>query len=83
MTDLQFEILDQLYFVISYEELRKQLGIESIVLNAELHRLHSIDFVRVFESPDKTMDFEEFDDHLLMNSYLLASKKGLKAHNSQ
>ena len=82
MTSRQFEILDELYFVISYLELRTVMDMTDEELCHELTGLFSEGWLRVFKSPSDTKDFELISDEILMNSYLLASKSGLKAHNS-
>lgn len=82
MTSKQFEILDELYFVISYNEIRIVTALTDEELCAELTGLFSEGWLRVFKSPSDTKDYELISDEILMNSYLLASKSGLKAHNS-
>ena len=82
MTNLEYDILDELYFVISYEELQQQIGLNEQELKAGIYQLFRKGWVRVFASPDDTLDYEELTDELLANSYLLASKAGLKEHNS-
>lgn len=82
MTDTEFEILDELYFIISYGELVNRLTMEEDDLKMALKKLHAKMWIRVFDDPDETLDIQEIDDNLLSNSYLLASKEGLKAHNS-
>ena len=60
------------------------LGCQSVLLGA--YAAIRLGFLikqrRVFKSPDDTRDFDEIDDGIVTNSYLLASKAGLKAHNS-
>jgi hypothetical protein len=82
MTSKQFEILDELYFVISYSDLSEVMHMPDEELCAELTGLFSEGWLRVFKGPNDTKDYELISDDILMNSYLLASKAGLKAHNS-
>lgn len=82
MTSKQFELLDELYFVIGYHDLKESLEWSDEELCAELTQLFSEGWLRVFKSPSDTTDFELISDEILMNSFLLASKAGLKAHNS-
>ena len=82
MTNAEFELLDELYFVISYHDLKERLGWADEQLCEQLTALFANGWLRVFKSPDDTMDFELISDEILMNAYLLASKAGLKAHNS-
>lgn len=82
MTDAEFELLDELYFVISYHHLKERLGWGDEQLCEQLTSLFTQGWLRVFKSPNDTMDFDLISDEILMNAYLLASKAGLKAHNS-
>ena len=81
MTDTQFEILDELYFVISFQDLLEHLDMDETELTEHLKTLFSKGWLRVFSSPDGTRDVEDVSADSLSNSYLLASKAGLKAHN--
>lgn len=82
MTDLEYDILDELYFVISFDELMRQVAIEEADLRKGVFELFNKGWVRVFSDPDETLDYENLTQELLSTSYLLASKAGLKAHNS-
>ena len=82
MTSKQFELLDELYFVICYPDLKESLSWTDEELCAELTGLFSEGWLRAFKSPSDTKDYELISDEILMNSFLLASKAGLKAHNS-
>lgn len=82
MTDLEYDILDELYFVISYEELIQQVDMAESDLRKGIFELFSKGWVRVFSDPDETLDYENLTEELLSTGYLLASKAGLKAHNS-
>jgi hypothetical protein len=84
MTDLEYEVMDELYFVISFGELQEKLSMEESQLKKCLRGLHKIGYVKCFsnvsdEIPDEEIDFE--------NNYriyhYLASKDGLFAHNSR
>ena len=82
MTDLEFDIIDEMYFVISYNELESRLSMNREDLIDQLIEIFNRGWLRVFKSPDDTKDFEHVSKDILVNSYLLASKAGLKAHNS-
>ncbi|MCP4460547.1 MAG: MarR family transcriptional regulator [Cytophagales bacterium] len=82
MTDAEFDILDELYFVISFQDLLEQLDMDKTELSKHLKKFYSRGWLRFFSSPDGTADVEEVSVESLSNSYLLASKAGLKAHNS-
>jgi hypothetical protein len=83
MTSKQFEIIDELYFVISYADLSSSLNLTDQELCEELTGIFSAGWLRVFKGPSETKDYELISDEILMNSFLLASKAGLKVHNSQ
>lgn len=82
MDDVEFDVLDELYFVISYDELRSNAGLPDDELQDVLIKLVAKQWVRVYKSAD-----EEIDDYNLSadfkSYYYLASKKGLLAHNRQ
>ena len=82
MTNIQFEIIDELYFVISFQELLAQLNLDIELLVDELHKLHQKGWIRIYDGIDK-----ELENHMLINESFskyrfLASKKGLSEHNS-
>ena len=84
MTDLEYEIMDELYFVISFNDLQQKLSLEEMQLKLSLGNLLDLGYVKCFtnvsdEIPNEEIDFE--------NNYriyhYLASKEGLFAHNSK
>jgi len=81
MTDTEFDILDELYFVISFDDLQKQLDMDKSELVNNLSQIFKKGWLRIFNTPDGTADIP-FVDHTISSAYLLASKAGLKAHNS-
>lgn len=82
MTDAEFDILDQLYFVISFEDLQKQLGMDKQKIIKQLKSIFDQGWLRIFDSPEGTADVKLFSEVTISRSFLLASKAGLKAHNS-
>lgn len=84
MTDTEFEILDTLYFLISFEELRIELGFTEEVLKEELIQLIKKCWVKYMEKiTDREIDdLKEFEFHYKNYNYL-ATKEGLFAHNSK
>lgn len=83
MTDLQFDVLDELYFVLSYKELLAATALEDQVLVGVLEELYAAGWIKVMHTVDEELAPEEVD--LKKNAasyYYLASKKGLLAHNS-
>lgn len=84
MTELQFEILDELYFVISFNDLKEKLRIDEYQLKQELQSLLELDYIKCFrnvsdEIPPQHLDFE----NNFQKYHYLASKEGLFAHNSR
>lgn len=84
MTDAEFDVLDELYFVQPYEHLQSELDLDETELKDTLIGLSEKGWIKCYTS----MDEEVFDQDLdLENNYqrylYLASKKGLMAHNGR
>jgi hypothetical protein len=84
MTDTEFEILDALYFIVSFEELKAELGYSEGSLKKELLSLIDKGWVKMMEriSDIEIRDRKEFEFHYKNYNYL-ATKDGLFAHNSK
>ena len=84
MTDTEFDVLDELYFVQSYRALHGQLQISEEALKETLAQLVRKGWVKVLHSHDEEVEqeaaqrVESYD-----NYYFLATKSGLLAHNSR
>lgn len=84
MTDLEFDVLDELYFVERFENLQKKLSIDKKTLLITLKQLIENGWIKYFSENQEEIfteltDFEEkFDKY----SYL-ATKAGLTAHNTK
>lgn len=82
MSDDEFELIDELYFVQSYEYLKQELDWEDEKLLFILQMLVDKEWINCFSSPDE----EVFDDPDIANKgknyFYLASKKGLLEHNA-
>ena len=84
MTDSEYEIMDELYFVISFQELQEKILVDEEKLKRLLGHLVEKQFVKCFsnvsdELPGKDVDFE----NNYRNYHYLASKEGLFAHNTR
>lgn len=84
MNDIQFDILDKLYFVEPYQTLLNELSISENILKNELKELIQKGWVQVMKFDEKLQDFVptpflNIDD--LHNCYFLATKEGLLKHN--
>jgi len=83
MNDIQYEILDALYFVVAFDVLKKHVKVDEHTLVDELLELIQRGWVYYLEHPDgehnpESVDFRKAYPKL----FFLASKKGLFAHNS-
>jgi hypothetical protein len=82
MTDNEFDLLDEMYFVQPYSYLKETLGWEDQRLLVTLQSLHSKGFIKCLIAPDDEVfggvDFEDKGKDL----FYLATKKGLMEHNA-
>ena len=82
MNDTEFELLDELYFMKTFEELEAIFGKTSFHLEQELWNLISKNWVKTLDSSDIEIGVtkEEFSDQKY-NLRFNATKQGLIAHN--
>ncbi len=82
MSDAEFDLLDELYFVQPYQYLKETLAWEENLLLATLSDLYQQGMIKCLQSPDE----ERFDQVDVVGEgkdlYFLATKKGLMAHNA-
>ena len=50
MTDHEYEIIDELYFVISFEELQQRLGLDETELKQWLNSLLDLGYIKCFSN---------------------------------
>jgi hypothetical protein len=82
MTDAEFDVLDELYFVTSYKDLQSNAGLTEEDLIGTLKELKAKSWIKVLSGPDDEVRDEEIDISGSYSEYFyLASKKGLLAHN--
>jgi len=84
MTEVEFDILDELYFVASYPDLRSTLSLSDAELCDGLKSLLGKGYVKIFyPDPDTECDYQEaaFGKHC-QDYFYLATKAGLVVHNS-
>lgn len=84
MSDEEFDVLDELYFVQPFSYLIEELQMEEDDLKQVLRSLLQKGYIKCFFN----MNDEVFDDQLnfeeeFKNYHYLASKKGLLAHNGR
>lgn len=82
MNDEEFDVLDELYFIISFDDLLEHSDLDRDALHRILIELKRKEWVRVYREQNEEIvdtdleaDFESY--------FYLASKKGLMAHNRQ
>lgn len=81
MSDHEYDVLDELYFLIGFKELKENVGMEDDELLAVLQKLHQKDWIKCFEAPDLEISAETVDLEIDFRKYqYLATKAGLKAH---
>lgn len=89
MTDLEFEILDQIYFVESFEKIQSSLSCEEKKLFQTLREMIEKGWVKCLIDPhhhhhqsEVNADIKQFEEKYKVYQYL-ATKEGLLAHNSR
>ncbi len=83
-TDLTYDVLNELYFVTSYSELKMNTGLENNKLVELLILFNRNGWIRCYEGVDNEIEGEDVDIRNLFDKYhYLASKEGLFAHNSR
>ncbi|TAE75595.1 MAG: hypothetical protein EAZ85_02035 [Bacteroidetes bacterium] len=83
MTDLEFDILDELYFVQSYTELQEKLNFSDNILKKNLQNLIEKTWVKCFNTNrEEIFEFNivDFEKNFATLHYL-ATKEGLLQHN--
>lgn len=85
MTDTEFDIIDELYFVTAFEALRRALELPEEVLGRHLQGLVVQGYVKCFfPDPDTELPYDqEAFAQRFRQYYYLATKAGLVAHNSR
>ena len=82
MTEDEFEIIDQLYFVSSYQELAQSSQMDAELIQLALWNLMEKGWVKCLNNPE-TEIWPDQNDFAANYSkyYYLATKKGLFKHN--
>jgi hypothetical protein len=84
LNDVQFKILDSVYFVESYEHIREEVDEPEPVLIDELRNMIDKGYIQVMEFKAEIGDFERtaiFDSGNLSEYAFLATRDGLLKHN--
>lgn len=84
MTDREFNVLDELYFLQSFDELLASTGLSEPDLRDTLQLLVTRKWVNCLASASRSLACEEVEfEKNYRIYYYLASKEGLHAHNSK
>ncbi len=82
MSDDEYDLLDELYFLQSFAYLRKVLDWEEGKLLATLEKLYDNGWIKCYIAPEEEI-FEKTNLHTSGQQYFyLATKKGLLSHNT-
>jgi len=83
MTSIEFDVLDELYFLQPYLYLIITLKLDDKILQKTLLELIKKGWVICYSSPTEEVEFEKRKfEKGYRNYHYLASKAGLLAHNS-
>lgn len=84
MTDLEYDVLDELYFVIPFSQLQDTLELEEKELKSVLQTLFRKEWIKCFSSQTHELSADETDltTHY-RKYYYLATKAGLLAHHGK
>ena len=85
VTDAEFDILDELYFVTPFAELARKTSQTPAELERHLRYMLEQGLVRSFwPDPDTELAFEESSfGAIVRDCFFLASKEGLLQHNTR
>jgi DNA-binding transcriptional ArsR family regulator len=85
VTDPEFDILDELYFVTAFGDLSQRTGLPAATLTQHLRTLLEQGLIRSYwPDPDTELAYEESSfGALSQDCFFLASKEGLLRHNTR
>jgi hypothetical protein len=86
MTDLQFQILDECYFVSSYQNILDNIDCDESAFKESLANLLGNQLIAQLKFDSSTKDYDRLsipDLNSLENSFFVATKEGLLRHNSR
>lgn len=83
MSDAEFDVLDQLYFVTRLDQIQEEVEIIQEELIQVLESLHQKGWIKILETVDDELSTDKIDLKNQAEQYFfLATKEGLLAHNS-
>lgn len=84
MEDIEYIILDELYFVVTFDELQRKTSLPESTLKKELGSLLKKGWLKIVDlETDSEIEDHSVIDRDYKNYNYLASKAGLFAHNSR
>ncbi len=84
MEKREFDVLDELYFFVRFDDLQEALNYDRYELKDILKTLVRKKWVKCYKTADEDIPWEQVDFENLFDKYhYLASKAGLIAHNSR
>ena len=84
MTDLEYDVLDELYFVIPFSQLQDTLELEKDELKKVLQALLRQGWIKCFSDQTHELSADETDFAAHFKDYCyLATKAGLLAHHGK
>ena len=82
MNEQEIDLLDELYFVQSYKDLKSALDWKDEDVQKHLFSLNQKDYIKILINHDEEYDgIKDFDKIPWKDLYFLATKKGLLEHN--
>ena len=82
MTEAEYDIMDQLYFVTSFEDVKELSGVDENVMTGVLWDFINCGWIKCYDGPENEIVVAEDDFKVNFAKYhYLASKQGLLAHN--
>jgi len=82
MSDDEYELLDELYFLQSFAYLKGVLSWEEEKLLANLQRLYEKGWIKCYSSPDEEIFVSPSIQESGKEYFYLATKKGLLSHTT-
>ncbi len=85
MTEIEYDIIDELYFVTSFKDIAKALNLGDEELCGHLADLVQKGYVKaLYPNPDTEIEFDERLFSIYCRQYFyLATKAGLISHNTR
>jgi len=82
MNDQEIDLLDELYFVQSYRDLKSAMDWKDEDVQKHLFSLSQKDYIKILINHDEEYDgIKDFNQIPWQDLYFLATKKGLLEHN--